>query len=233
MMKMKLKVLAWAVAVMAFAGTAAAQRCGKQTMLGFDTGTVLECHKNLCCSREGTCGLGGYYCGEGCQSGACYNLPRCGKDFGGARCPNNYCCSVEGYCGLGHEYCSLEQFSECQSGPCWKGIQCDDKLQCPDNLCCKLRLGSNFGYCGLGPKFCGSADCKSGPCLSYASTPCSFPGNSCPNGLCCGKPNDLLGVISPAGKTCGLGSQYCCFPNCEGGCIGGTAVDLAGLSVFC
>ncbi|KAK1294163.1 Chitinase 5 [Acorus calamus] len=30
------------------------------------------CPSNLCCSRFGYCGLGGDYCGSGCQSGPCY-----------------------------------------------------------------------------------------------------------------------------------------------------------------
>uniref|UniRef100_J3LZ67 Chitin-binding type-1 domain-containing protein n=1 Tax=Oryza brachyantha TaxID=4533 RepID=J3LZ67_ORYBR len=37
---------------------AAAQDCG--------------CDPSLCCSKWGYCGLGGDYCGEGCQSGPCY-----------------------------------------------------------------------------------------------------------------------------------------------------------------
>uniref|UniRef100_A0A0E0KS96 chitinase n=1 Tax=Oryza punctata TaxID=4537 RepID=A0A0E0KS96_ORYPU len=41
------------------AGPAAAQNCG--------------CAADLCCSQYGYCGLGGDYCGVGCQSGPCYN----------------------------------------------------------------------------------------------------------------------------------------------------------------
>ena len=31
-----------------------------------------RCANNLCCSQYGYCGLGGDYCGSGCQSGPCY-----------------------------------------------------------------------------------------------------------------------------------------------------------------
>ncbi|KAF8701357.1 hypothetical protein HU200_033687 [Digitaria exilis] len=42
-----------------------AQQCGSQA-----GGAV--CANNLCCSQYGYCGLGGDYCGSGCQSGPCY-----------------------------------------------------------------------------------------------------------------------------------------------------------------
>jgi hypothetical protein len=30
------------------------------------------CANNFCCSKWGYCGLGGKFCGDGCQSGACH-----------------------------------------------------------------------------------------------------------------------------------------------------------------
>uniref|UniRef100_A0A0E0DFM6 Chitin-binding type-1 domain-containing protein n=1 Tax=Oryza meridionalis TaxID=40149 RepID=A0A0E0DFM6_9ORYZ len=52
-------VLGLALLLSSAAGPAAAQNCG--------------CAANLCCSQYGYCGLGGDYCGMGCQSGPCYN----------------------------------------------------------------------------------------------------------------------------------------------------------------
>ncbi|KAK3142928.1 hypothetical protein QOZ80_4BG0354310 [Eleusine coracana subsp. coracana] len=46
---------AWAIT------PAHAQNCGSQ-----------GCANNQCCSQYGYCGLGGDYCGKGCQSGPCY-----------------------------------------------------------------------------------------------------------------------------------------------------------------
>ena len=40
------------------------------------------CASNLCCSKYGYCGNGNAYCGDGCQSGPCYNKPSGGGDVG-------------------------------------------------------------------------------------------------------------------------------------------------------
>ena len=55
-------------------------RCGSQA-----NGAI--CANHLCCSEYGWCGLGGAYCGVGCQSGPCYgddgayNYNRCGYSW--------------------------------------------------------------------------------------------------------------------------------------------------------
>lgn len=52
--------------LLAYAGLIThAQQCGSQA-----GGAI--CSNNLCCSQYRYCGLGGDYCGAGCQSGPCY-----------------------------------------------------------------------------------------------------------------------------------------------------------------
>ncbi|KAF0891785.1 hypothetical protein E2562_010969 [Oryza meyeriana var. granulata] len=58
------------------AGPAAAQNC--------------NCAPNLCCSKWGFCGLGGDYCGDGCQSGPCYNGGGLAGRKAGADGPESY-----------------------------------------------------------------------------------------------------------------------------------------------
>ena len=62
------------------------------------------CAAGLCLSQFGYCGVGYEYCGNGCQSGPCYNSP----------CPGGMCLSQHGYCGYSDEYCGVG----CQGGPC-------------------------------------------------------------------------------------------------------------------
>ncbi|XP_044441534.1 uncharacterized protein [Triticum aestivum] len=90
-------------------------RCGKQA-------DGMECPNNLCCSKDGYCGLGVDYCstGAGCQSGACYDNKICGAQANGTLCPNNHCCGSGGRCDHGSEYCS----NGCQNGPCWANLKC-------------------------------------------------------------------------------------------------------------
>jgi len=61
------KVLVVALLLLAYVGlvTHAQPSCGSQA------GGV-TCSNNQCCSQYGYCGLGGDYCGTGCQSGPCY-----------------------------------------------------------------------------------------------------------------------------------------------------------------
>ncbi|CAL4997778.1 unnamed protein product [Urochloa decumbens] len=62
-----LKVLVLGILLLAYAGliTHAQPTCGSEA-----GGAI--CSNNLCCSQYGYCGLGGDYCGTGCQSGPCY-----------------------------------------------------------------------------------------------------------------------------------------------------------------
>ena len=66
------------------------KRCGKQA-------DGMECPNDLCCSKDGYCGLGVDYCstGAGCQSGACYDNKICGSQANGTLCPNNHCCGSD------------------------------------------------------------------------------------------------------------------------------------------
>jgi len=61
-----LKVLVLGLLLLAYTGmiTQAQLQCGGQA-------GGLTCSDHLCCSRFGYCGLGGDYCGSGCQSGPC------------------------------------------------------------------------------------------------------------------------------------------------------------------
>ena len=61
------KVLVVALLLLAYVGlvTHAQPSCGSQGGGG-------TCSNNQCCSQYGYCGLGGDYCGTGCQSGPCY-----------------------------------------------------------------------------------------------------------------------------------------------------------------
>jgi len=52
-------LLALIISISSFPTSLVAQNCG--------------CAPNLCCSKYGYCGLGDTYCGDGCQSGPCYN----------------------------------------------------------------------------------------------------------------------------------------------------------------
>ncbi|CAL4997786.1 unnamed protein product [Urochloa decumbens] len=64
---MALKVLVLGLLLLAYAGMIAHAQptCGRQV-------GGARCSNNYCCSRYGYCGLGGDYCGGGCQSGPCY-----------------------------------------------------------------------------------------------------------------------------------------------------------------
>ncbi|PNT62930.1 agglutinin isolectin 3 [Brachypodium distachyon] len=180
----------------------------------------MECPNNLCCSKDGFCGLGNKYCSTGCQSGACSESMRCGWQNSNATCPNNQCCSWDGYCGLGDWFCRNDK---CQSGPCHYDIKCGQllpdpnpygiRMECPNNLCC-----NKDGFCGLGEEYCSNSTqvgCQSGACYDDKITigkqrcgkrdiPNGSPGNgkTCLNKRCC----------SYAGF-CGTNGQYC-----TGGC---------------
>ncbi|KAL6600625.1 hypothetical protein ACP70R_045425 [Stipagrostis hirtigluma subsp. patula] len=169
--------------------TTGAGQCGVQL-------DVVLCPDNQCCSKWGYCGLGPLYCGAGCQSGACLQGMRCGRQNRGAGCPGNLCCSPQGYCGIGQVYCG----NGCQSGPCHASIPCGGNKGCPGDLCC-----GKWGYCGLGPEFCGEG-CQSGPCCAE-NIRCGRQANGakCPYGYCCG----------PNGE-CGLGLVYCA-QGCQSG----------------
>ncbi|KAG2565359.1 hypothetical protein PVAP13_7NG031800 [Panicum virgatum] len=73
-------------------------------------------------------------------------------------CTNNLCCSQFGFCGLGAQYCGVGCQSNCHGSPTTVepvktvqrcGIQGGGAL-CANGLCC-----SQFGFCGLGAKYCG------------------------------------------------------------------------------
>jgi len=141
---------------------------------GFQVGGAV-CGDGRCCSRFGYCGSGPAYCGFGCQSN-CHEGPalaptptlagvelvkvgeQCGIQAGGAMCANNLCCSQFGFCGLGAQYCGVGCQSNCHGSPTTVepvkavqqcGIQGGGAL-CANGLCC-----SQFGFCGLGAKYCG------------------------------------------------------------------------------
>nr|XP_051191256.1 lectin-like [Lolium perenne] len=48
-------------------------------------GRKRRCPGGLCCSRFGYCGLGGDYCGVGCQNGPCYRIA---NNYGNDDVPN-------------------------------------------------------------------------------------------------------------------------------------------------
>ncbi|KAF7098012.1 hypothetical protein CFC21_099781 [Triticum aestivum] len=113
----------------------------------------MECPNNLCCSKDGYCGLGFDYCSAaaGCQSGACYNNKIWGAQAGGA--------FKYGYCGLGPEFCG----AGCQNGACSTDKPCGNQAngaRCTNNYCC-----SQYGSCGLGKDYCGT-NCQSGACYN-------------------------------------------------------------------
>ncbi|OUM58892.1 carbohydrate-binding module family 18 protein [Piromyces sp. E2] len=81
-----------------------------------------KCSFGDCCSKDGKCGFGHEYCGDGCQSefGVCLGeLPdpnpqfpedepseiHCGPKYGYKKCSFGDCCSKDGECGFGHKYC--------------------------------------------------------------------------------------------------------------------------------
>jgi hypothetical protein len=210
---MKLVVVA-ALAVLALASTAVtADRCGAG---GRSNGQPLECPKNLCCSKEGSCGMGKLYCGDGCQSGSCYVNKRCDATV---PCGNNYCCSSDGYCGLGSRYCG----AGCKSGPCASPRLCDANNECPNNLCCGV--GPNGQQeCGAGPTYC-DGNCKSGPCIANANKQCGTGAAACTNKYCCGT------TPFAAAPTCGLGPEYCCKNCLSGSCS--PAIEFLGFKLFC
>nr|TKW33655.1 hypothetical protein SEVIR_2G253800v2 [Setaria viridis] len=90
--------------------TAAAQsqRCGEQ-------GGGMLCPRNLCSSKSGYCGLGGDYCGQGCQTG-------------GAALPGNFCCSHDGYCSIGAIHCGRD----CKTGTCGRAWIAIDPRRLPE-----------------------------------------------------------------------------------------------------
>lgn len=72
-------LLALIISISSFPISLVAQNCG--------------CAPNLCCSKYGYCGLGDLYCGDGCQSGPCYNptttpTPSGGGGGGGVSVPD-------------------------------------------------------------------------------------------------------------------------------------------------
>ncbi|XP_039818484.1 root-specific lectin-like [Panicum virgatum] len=84
--------------------------------------------------------------------------PQCGWQAGGSVCGDGRCCSMYGYCGSGPGYCGLNCQSNCHEGlaaatPVKADPQCGVQAGgavCANGLCC-----SQFGFCGLGIKYCG------------------------------------------------------------------------------
>ncbi|KAI0190613.1 glycoside hydrolase family 18 protein [Astrocystis sublimbata] len=72
-----------------------------------------ECSNGACCGKDGWCGYGPTYCGNGCQSN-CKATAECGKyaAVAGTTCPLNVCCSEFGFCGTTSEFCLT---GKCQS----------------------------------------------------------------------------------------------------------------------
>ncbi|RCV12116.1 hypothetical protein SETIT_2G243400v2 [Setaria italica] len=75
--------------------TAAAQSqsCGEQ-------GGGMLCPRNLCSSKSGYCGLGGDYCGQGCQSGACSPLGAAASKPAAQPCPATSAAATMGTAAL-------------------------------------------------------------------------------------------------------------------------------------
>ncbi|ORX81486.1 hypothetical protein BCR32DRAFT_299413, partial [Anaeromyces robustus] len=102
-------------------------RCGPD-------GNGEECPSGECCSKNGICGTGKAYCGQGCQSefGKCLSnsndsklsMVRCNGNnqdqqweittinpniprcgSGIGSCPSGQCCNRDGLCGTGNDYC--------------------------------------------------------------------------------------------------------------------------------
>jgi hypothetical protein len=86
------------------------------------------------------------------RAGACYPNKRCGAAAGGgaATCDANQCCSSLGSTAAS---ASTTAATGARAGraACRADTKCGDGDVCGDNLCC-----SSWGYCGLGPEFCGA-----------------------------------------------------------------------------
>ncbi|KAJ1960430.1 hypothetical protein IWQ62_004238 [Dispira parvispora] len=115
--------------------------------------------------------------------------------------------------------------------------QCNANTPCPANLCC-----SQYGYCGVGPEFCG-AGCQNGPCdgnqgKCSTTTPCADPthccsqygycgvgpefcGAGCQNGPCEGSPTETSPTdteTSTATATIGTDPAFTILPSDEPTC---------------
>ncbi|XP_072150822.1 uncharacterized protein [Setaria viridis] len=164
---MVMKVLVLGLVLLAYAGLIAhAQpQCGSQ-------GGGATCSNNLCCSQWGYCGLGGDYCGNGCQSGPCYTTYDKWKKLYATEAQvessreelahtmatvKTAATMVMKVLVLGLvllAYAGLIAHAQPQCGSQGGGATCSN------NLCC-----SQWGYCGLGGDYCGNG-CQSGPCYT-------------------------------------------------------------------
>ncbi|KAL2859873.1 uncharacterized protein BJX67DRAFT_338240 [Aspergillus lucknowensis] len=72
------------------------------------------CSNSACCGKEGQCGYGPDYCGDGCQSN-CDAVAECGEfaEEEGKECPLNVCCSQYGFCGTTTLFCDDKCQSNC------------------------------------------------------------------------------------------------------------------------
>lgn len=68
-----------------------------------------------CCIKDGHCGFGPDFCGDGCQ-GNCNKKAECGKYAppGQEECPLLVCCSQFGYCGTTGDFCNAKCQSNCE-----------------------------------------------------------------------------------------------------------------------
>lgn len=82
----------------------------------FTCGPDRECVNGACCGKDGWCGYGSKYCGDGCQSN-CDATAECGElaKEKGKTCPLNVCCSEFGFCGTTSEFCSDGCQSNCET----------------------------------------------------------------------------------------------------------------------
>ncbi|KAG0584356.1 hypothetical protein KC19_3G205200 [Ceratodon purpureus] len=151
------------VAMVASVAAAAAEEyaeCGRQAH-------DAVCLFGACCSKDGMCGRGEEYCGNGCQEGAgrCNQVStstdaECGSQAHGAVCLFGACCSEDGMCGRGEEYCG----NGCQEGagrcnqvpttPAVNDAECGSQAHgavCLFGACC-----SKDGMCGRGDEYCGN-----------------------------------------------------------------------------
>ncbi|PGH27225.1 hypothetical protein AJ80_01182 [Polytolypa hystricis UAMH7299] len=80
-----------------------------------------------CCSKEGSCGFGPDWCGEGNCISNCNAVAECGRYNSNKECPLSVCCSRWGFCGTTEEFCAetSDEETSCQSN-CGQ----PDRMQC-------------------------------------------------------------------------------------------------------
>ncbi|KAL3418772.1 hypothetical protein PVAG01_08993 [Phlyctema vagabunda] len=109
-----------------------------------DTG---DCVDGSCCSKDGICGYGPDFCGNGCRS-LCNATAMCGEFSKDADvpCGMNLCCSATGWCGTTEVYCKnadpIHNTLPCQPG--YGGCRIYEAPKCESSA--KSAEGRKVGY---------------------------------------------------------------------------------------